>query len=144
MTRRTSRTTVPAQKAFFGRQEPVPGTSKAGAAATNDPELIADVVRIATEPGYVVIGAAERVFRRVDGTKTKGGPVEPVPAYEQDVVRQLLSTGQLRTGGTHTVRYGGREGSASSVLVPRGTRDMVTRWSNLAPLNGRSRAQGRP
>ncbi|WP_094920321.1 hypothetical protein [Pseudonocardia sp. MH-G8] len=141
MTRRTTRTAVPAQKALFGRQEPVPGPGKAATSATNDPELIADVVRIATDPGYVVIGAAERVFRRADGTTQKGGPVEPVPAYEQDVVRQLLSTGQLKTGGAHTVRHGGREGSGSSVLVPRATRDMVTRWSNLAPLNGRSRAQ---
>ena len=140
MIRRTTRTSVPAQKALFGRQEPIPASGKAGAAATNDPELIADVVRIATDPGYVVIGPAERVFRRVDGTTQKGGPVEPVPAYEQDVVRQLLSTGQLKTGGPHTVRYSGKEGTATSVLVPRTTRDMVTRWSNLAPLNGRSRA----
>jgi hypothetical protein len=139
----TRRTTVPAQKALFGRQEPV-ATSGKSAAATNDPELMADVVRVATDPGYVVVGPAERVFRRVDGTKQKGAPVEPVPAYEQDVVRQLLGSGHLRTGGAHTVRHAGREASGSSVLVPRATRDMVTRWSNLVPLHGRSRSNGGP
>ncbi|NMH79666.1 hypothetical protein HF577_21550 [Pseudonocardia xinjiangensis] len=62
--------------------------------------------------------------------------MEPVPGYEQDTVRQLLDSGHLTTGGTHHVRYGGREGTANSILVPKATRAMVTRWSSLRPLHG--------
>ena len=56
----TRRPAPPAQKALWGRQEPVPAPSKATPAATNDPELVASVVRAALTRGYVVIGHTQR------------------------------------------------------------------------------------
>ena len=138
----TRRPAPPAQKALWGRQEPLPAPSKATPAATNDPELVASVVRAALTRGYVVIGHTQRVFLRDPGGMQKGGPVEPVPGYEQDTVRQLLDSGHLTTGGTHIVRYAGREGAANSILVPKATRAMITRWTSLRPLHGRTHPAG--
>lgn len=132
--RRPRKPAAPAQKALFGPQAPVPSSTPARS-ATNDPELVAAVVRAAMSRGYVVMGAAQRVFLREPGETKKGARVEPVPAYEQDTVRQLLDTGLLTTGGIHIVRHGRTEGPAHSVLVPKATAAMVTRWSNLRPLH---------
>jgi hypothetical protein len=137
------RPAVPAQKALFGTQVPIPAP-RTPTVATQDPELVASVVRAALARGYVLIGPAQRVFLREAGETRKGAPVDPVPAYEQDTVRQLLDAGLLTTGGTHIVRHGGTEGPATSVLVPKATRAMVTRWGNYVPLHGRSRAAGGP
>ncbi|MCH6171285.1 hypothetical protein [Pseudonocardia alaniniphila] len=63
--------------------------------------------------------------------------MEPVPAYEQDTVRQLLDSGHLSTGGIHQVRYGRNDGPTHSVLVPKATRTMVNRWAALRPLTSR-------
>ena len=143
MTRRTTRTsTGPAQKALFGRQEPIRQPNKPSRPEINDPELVASVVRAALNRGYVLVGPAQRVHLRDPGETRKGARVEPVPAYEQDAVHQLLEVGHLTTGGTHIVRAAGREGPAISVLVPKATRSMVTRWSHLVPLHGRTRADG--
>jgi hypothetical protein len=134
----TRRPAPSAQKALFGRQEPLPAPATATPPANNDPELVASVVRAAMTRGYVVIGPAQRVFLREPGGAQKGGRVEPVPGYEQDTVRQLLDSGHLTTGGTHLVRHAGREGTASSILVPKATRAMVTRWSSMRPLHDRT------
>lgn len=141
----------PAQKALFGPQQPIPAQRRPQT-TINDPELVAAVIRTATDPGYVLIGPAERVFLRESGATGRGAPVEPVPSYERDTVRQLLDAGHLTVGGTHIVRYGGREGPARSVLVPKATRNMVARWANLRPLDpakstgsaGGTRPDGRP
>ncbi|WP_345611972.1 hypothetical protein [Pseudonocardia adelaidensis] len=130
------RPAAPAQGALFGKQVPIPAP-RTPTVATQDPELVASVVRAATARGYVLIGPAQRVFLRQAGETRKGAPVDPVPAYEQDTVRQLLDAGLLTTGGTHIVRHGGKEGPATSVLVPKATRAMVTRWDSYRPLYGR-------
>ncbi len=101
--------------------------------AINDIELVADVIRAASTRGYVLIGPSQQVFAWVD-EKKKGGLVERVPTYEQDAVHQLLSSRHLKIGGTHIVRYRDREGPANSVLVPRSSRAMVTRWAAYRPL----------
>jgi hypothetical protein len=142
MTRRAPRRMPAAQKALFGGQQPIPQQRKSTRPQINDPELVASVVRAAMNRGYVLVGPAQRVYLRDPGATGKGARVEPVPAYEQDTVHQLLEAGQLTTGGTHVVRAAGREGPASSVLVPKATRSMVTRWANLVPLHGRTRANG--
>ena len=127
---------APMQTVLLGDPEPIPGTRKP-TVATQDPELVASVVRAAISRGYVLIGPAQRVYLREAGRIRKGAPVEPVPPYEQATVQQLLDAGLLTTGGTHIVRCGNREGPATSVLVPRDTRAMVTRWGNYVPLHGR-------
>jgi hypothetical protein len=132
----------PVQETLFGTAVPVQQTRTPDRAVTNDPELVASVVRSAMSRGYVLVGPAQRVYLREPGQTQKGARVEPVSAYEQDAVHQLLDSGQLTTGGTHTVRRGRTEGPAHSVLVPKATQAMVTRWSNLRPLHdgGRNHA----
>jgi hypothetical protein len=127
----TQRADAPDQTRPWGPQ-PVPDSAPA-AFAINDVELVADVIRAAATRGYVLIGPAQQVFAWVD-EKKKYGRVERVPRYEQDAVHQLLTSRHLRIGGTHLVSYGGREGPANSVLVPRSSRAMVTRWGNYRPL----------
>ena len=131
MTRRTT-----AQGGLWGRQEPLPNTGTTSTrAVVNDLDLITSVIRSATDPGYVVVGVAERVYLR-DTTRAKGFVVA-VPRYEADTVAQLLDSGHLRLGGTHVVSDGRREGPARSVLVTTSTRALLARWANLTPLNGR-------
>ena len=104
--------------------------------ATNDIELIQTIVRLAIEPGFVLIGPAERVFcYQPDRGRAL---VRPVPKYEAAAVAQLLDSRPLRTGGARTVQYGEHSGTATSVLVPKATRDMLTRWEHLRPLPGRA------
>jgi hypothetical protein len=125
------RSDAPGQGGLWG-PELVPDSPPART-ETNDIELIADVIRAAIDPGYVLIGPARRVFRRVDGTH-KGARVDTVPTYEQDAVHQSLDAGHLTVGGTHIVTYGGRQGPANSVLVRKSSRAMVTRWGNYRAL----------
>lgn len=101
--------------------------------AINDVDLIRDVLRTAMTRGYVLIGPAQRVFLRLDD-KDKGGLVEPVASYERDAVHQLMGSRHLRTGGTRIVCYGGQQGPATSVLVSKAARAMVTRWDHYRPL----------
>jgi hypothetical protein len=127
----------PAQKALFGRQQPIPQPRTANRPQINDLDLLAPVVRAALNRGYVLVGPAQRVYLRDPGQTGRGARVEPVPTYEQDAVHQLLDARHLTTGGSHIVKAAGREGPATSVLVPKATQAMVTRWANLAPLHGR-------
>lgn len=126
-----------AQKAQWGRQETLP-TPPAKRPESNDLELFADVVRTATEPGYVVIGPADKPFVRDPGSKHE---VNPLPRYEADAIGQMLAAGHLKIGGHHHVTYGGREGPARSVLVPTATRSMVARWAALQRLPGQRDGQ---
>lgn len=126
------RPTVPAQRGLWGHQEPLPAP-KPAPTAINDIDLFVSVVKAAQEPGYVVIGPAEKVYRREPSTATDA--VATVPRYESNMVSQMLDTGHLTIGGHHHVTYGDREGPARSVLVPARTRQMITRWANLRPLN---------
>ena len=135
----TRRTRTPVQTTLLGKPAPIPQPRKPSRPDINDPELVASVIRTAINRGYVLIGPAQRVYLREPGQTRKGARVEPVPSYEQDTVHQLLDTRHLTTGGTHIVRAAGREGPATSVLVPKASQAMVSRWAALAPLNGRKR-----
>jgi hypothetical protein len=117
------------QGALFGGQQPLPGQRSAPKPRplTNDMDLIETVIRMAGDPGYVLIGAAERVYRRRPGC---GEEVEKVPGYEADAVHQLLDQKALTTGGAHQVRYGRHEGRATSVLLSRATARRAQRWAN--------------
>ncbi|MGH3568653.1 MAG: hypothetical protein ACRDRH_22025 [Pseudonocardia sp.] len=100
-------------------------------APVNDLDLIASVIRLAGDPGYVLIGPAQHVFSH---HPTRTGWVDRVPAYEQDAVLQLIGTKHLTIGGTRHVHHGQHDGPARSVLVPKHARAMVRRWSALKPL----------
>ena len=128
-----TRTRPARQEGLWGRSEPLPVTTTGRRyTATNDVELVVDVIRGALDPGYVVIGVGYRVLLR-DGSRA--GCVEPVPRYEADTVAQLLDHGLLRLGGTQVVFDGRREGPARVVLVTSAARAMVERWA-ARPLPG--------
>ncbi|RAS62955.1 hypothetical protein C8D87_107103 [Lentzea atacamensis] len=99
--------------------------------AVNDLRVVTEVLnRAVSESGYVVAGAARRVFRRVDKDK-----ISRVPAWESNAVVQLVDNGQLTIGGSHLLRCGAVRQSVNSVLVPKSTRLMLSRWNALKPLN---------
>ena len=118
---------APAQGRLWGPQ--LDSRRAPNRAEINDIELIRDVLRTASTRGYVVIGPAQRVFLRLDDND-QGGRVEPVPGYERDAVHQLLDSRHLRTGGIRIVRYGDRQGLATSVLVSRSARAWLSRWDH--------------
>jgi hypothetical protein len=127
----TARSDAAGQNGLWGPQ-PVPETDSARP-AINDIDLVHAVIRTAMTRGYVLIGPAQRVFLRLDDND-KGGLVQPVPGYEQGAVHQLLGSRHLKIGGTHTVRYGGQHGPASSVLASRTSRAMIARWGSYQPI----------
>jgi hypothetical protein len=138
----TRRSRPPAQAGLWGRQQPLTGTGKTAARpAINDLDLVASVIRSAHDPGYVVIGASERVFLR---DPTRKGHVQTVPRYEADTVAQLLDHGHLRLGGTHLVTDGHREGPARSVLVPAATKGDDRPLGRAHPLTGTQPSGTRP
>ncbi|MFC4949036.1 hypothetical protein [Pseudonocardia sp. GCM10023141] len=103
-----------------------------GPAPINDLDLFTSVVKAATEPGYVLIGPAERVFLR--DPSIARDMVVAVPRYESDTVSQLLGDGHLAVGGYHQVRTEGYGGWARAVLVPQPTHALLNRWAALHPL----------
>jgi hypothetical protein len=132
----TSQRQQAAQKALWGRQEPLTAPGRP-AAATNDRDLIEAIIRHAQDPGYVLIGPAERVFSRDPARKAA---VEQVPRRQQLRDGVLFVAGHLRIGSTHHVTYAGHDGPASSVLVPHATRHLADRWARLRPPPGPSTA----
>jgi hypothetical protein len=98
-----------------------------GRSVTQDMDLVISVIKAAKDPGYVVIGVAQRVYRRTDD-----GPyeIDRVPQYEHDAVHQLIDTGLLKVGGGYTVNYHGREGRGNSILVPKTTVAKMRRWES--------------
>src|SRR4051812_2554203 len=100
----------PAQGGLWGRQEELPGDRAYH--DCNDLDLFVAVAQTAMDPGYVLVGPADRVLRR---DPSHPGYVEPVASYEAAMVAQMLDGGHLKIGGTHPVTYGRREGPARSV-----------------------------
>lgn len=126
------------QSALFGDDKPVPTPRSADPRdASQDPELIATVVKTATDPGYLLVEKSGRVFR-IDPA-TPGVVTDAAARHEQDAVHQLVDSGHLTIGGTHHIHHRGHEGPARSVLVPKNTRDMVTRWDSLHPIPAQDR-----
>ncbi len=121
----------PAQGALFGPQEPIPAPphpARVPRPVVNDMDLIEAVIAVARDPGYVLIGATERVYRRVPDGPGEAERVERVPVYEDAAVHQLITGHHLTIGGSHHVHYGRYEGRANSVLVPRTTARTANRW----------------
>lgn len=95
-------------------------------AESNDVDLMHTVAGNAVRCGYVLVGNAERVYARVGDTD---GQVQRVPRWEEDAVHQLLRRRWLTTGAEQWVVCGAATLSGAVVLVPKATRDQVTRWA---------------
>ena len=118
------------QGALFG-DPAVIDTTDAGQTETQDPREVARIVAAAQEPGFLVIERTGLVLR---ADPARPGCADAVSRHDGDTVGQLLDSGHLRLGGSHHIHHNGQEGPARSVLVPKATRDMVTRWDHLRPL----------
>lgn len=116
---------------LFGNEvEPAATSAVIARPVVNDLRVVTEILnRAVSDCGYVVAGAARRVFRRVDKEK-----MSRVPAWESNAVVQLVDSGQLTIGGTHLLRCGAVRQSVNSVLVPKSTRLMLSRWNALKPL----------
>jgi hypothetical protein len=80
--------------------------------AVADTAWVTAVLRRAAHPGYVLIGPADRVYRR---DPTHPDDVDTVPTHEHDSVTELLGTGAVRLGDRCQVTYRGRRGPAVAV-----------------------------
>ncbi|WFG42404.1 hypothetical protein PaSha_01825 [Pseudonocardia alni] len=118
------------QGALFGDPVTVETTDH-GPAATQDPREVAHVVALGQDPGLFVIERTGLVLR---ADPARPGCADALARHDGDTVAQLLDTGHLRLGGTHHLHHNGTEGPARSVLVPKATRDMVSRWDHLRPI----------
>jgi len=119
------------QGALFGDPAVVEGRGDDRTAATQDPREVARVVALAQDPGLFVVERSGLVLR---ADPARPGCADAVARHDGDTVVQLLDTGHLRLGGTHHVQHARQEGPARSVLVPKATRDMVSRWTHLRPI----------
>ncbi len=119
------------QEALFGDPAAPPTTSERRADhSTADPDLITTVLRLATSPGYLLLGPAERVVRPLDGrVGARGVDVDPVPVFEADTVAQLLDSRHLRCGGTAQVTHDRRLVAATTLGVTATGRALLARWT---------------
>ncbi|MFP5022528.1 hypothetical protein [Pseudonocardia phyllosphaerae] len=120
----------PVQDALFGNPVLIE-TAEDSPAATQDPREVARIIALAQDPGLLVIERSGRVLR---SDPARPGCAEAVSRHDGDTVAQLLDSGHLRLGGNHHTHHNGQEGPARAVLVPKATRDMVTRWDHLHPI----------
>jgi hypothetical protein len=114
---------------LFGTEiEDKPATKKAK--AVNNLETVQTVIeRACSERPYMLIGLTGQPHRMGDN-----GIVKPLIYWEAEALHQLIRQKLLTVGGNHTyeTRYGAKTGQA--VLVPKKTRDMLSRWRALKPL----------
>ena len=117
------------------------GDGPAGRRESNDVDLIHTVAANAVRCGYLLVGASERVY-----TRTTGDEVARVPRYEEDAVHQLLRRRWLTTGAHHHVTCGAASMTGVALLVPKQTREAVTRWERRQrpPSWPRTPDPGRP
>jgi hypothetical protein len=101
------------------------GAPGPGTAPTNDLRRVLQVLKTAIEPGYVLVGPNQAVYRRDVGSED----AEAVPAVEAAAVHQLLGSVHLRRGASRTVRIGRYRGAAETVLVTRVGREALARWA---------------
>lgn len=104
--------------------------ASSGRVAVNDMALIEDVIALALDPGYLLIGPSEQVWRWQPGAAQE---IDRVPDYEDAAVHQLLHTGLLTRGHTVSARYRDYEGRAIRVSVPTTTRNTALRWRSYRP-----------
>ncbi|GAA3437008.1 hypothetical protein [Kutzneria kofuensis] len=97
----------------------------------NNMETIKTVIdRAWSERPYVLVGPTGQPHRVSDD-----GTVKPCIYWEADAIHQLIQQKVLVVGGrrSYQTRHGVKSGQ--SVLVPKSTRDMLSRWKSLKPLS---------
>ncbi len=114
------------QLPLFGEHTPPTRPPEVRARIADD-DLVEAVGRTAIRPGYVVLGASERVYRR---EADEIYAVVRVPGYEHDTVHQLVTDGVLKIGHsiTVTVTDRGRQYGALLVVMPNHTRPVFDKW----------------
>ncbi|WP_337826564.1 hypothetical protein [Pseudonocardia sp. UM4_GMWB1] len=125
------------QGALFGDPALIESPADDRTAATQDPREVARIVALAQDPGLLLIERTGLVLR---SDPARPGCADAVARHDGDTVAQLLDTGHFKLGGVHHVHHNGSEGPARSILVPRATRDMATRWQHLRPIPQRRAA----
>jgi hypothetical protein len=123
---------------LFGTEiEDKPATKKPK--AVNNLDVVQTVIdRAYSERPYMLIGPTGQPHRMGDH-----GLVKPLIFWEAEALHQLIRQKLLTVGGNHTydTRYGAKAGQ--SVLVPKSTRDMLSRWRALKPLHSNEKATTR-
>lgn len=110
---------------LFGNEVPTPAPTAPDRPPINDMDLVEAVLAVANSTGYRLVGAREKVYRCSEVHK---GHIEPVPAYEDVAVHQLIDAKWLQVGGSHPCTYRQYEGYGRSVLVPRRSKEAMARW----------------
>ena len=105
----------------------IPGQRPPSRIESNDVDLMLTVAGNAARCGYLLVGAAERVYARTDADEH----VARVPRFEEDAVHQLLRRRWLGLGTAHHVTCGAAHLVGTAVLVPKITRDRIARWERL-------------
>ena len=105
----------------------IPGQQAPSRIESNDIDLMVTVAANAVRCGYLLVGAAERVYARTDSDDR----VARVPRYEEDAVHQLLRRRWLTLGATHPITCGAAHLIGTTVLVRKTTRDRIARWERL-------------
>jgi hypothetical protein len=105
----------------------LPRSSGRGRADSNDIDLMHTIAGNAVRCGYLLVGAGERVYTRTDHHHE----VARVPQYEDDAVHQLLRRHWLTRGTQHRISCGAASLLGTAMLVPKTTREQITRWERL-------------
>ena len=93
---------------------------------SNDVDLMHTIAANAVRCGYLLVGAHQRVYARVDAHTE----VARVPGYEDDAVHQLLRRHWLTLGASHHLTCGAATLTGVAVLVSRDTRTQLLRWNH--------------
>ena len=115
---------------LFGDPPPrsaAPGSGRPSRIESNDVDLMVTVAANAVRCGYLLVGAAERVYARTDADDQ----VARVPRYEEDAVHQLLRRRWLTLGAAHRVTCGAAHLSAPPCSSRRPPADRIARWDRL-------------
>jgi len=87
-------------------------------------DLVEAVLKLAVQPGYLVIGHPETVWRR---RARRSAETDRAAPDEELAVIQLLRNGLLTLGGYHQITHGRHDIRARAVLVLDSTRNLTRR-----------------
>ena len=114
------------QEDLFGAAHPAEHQPRRVPRESNDIELMYTLAANAVRCGYLLVGAHQRVYARVNAHTE----VARVPGYEDDAVHQLLRRRWLTLGASHHLTCGAATLTGVAVLVSRDTRTRLLRWAH--------------